>query len=213
MAVRRTLLPSSSSSAIQRSLINHSLHRTRNYSALRTAPYKNGGSSWILIYMLLILFYWHIGLKLYRHDLVQILACLPGFQHFLLCLLLWPNIYLSFEIIKYFIKFLKMRNSHVSNDCYSTLLLFYFSLLCFCSRMSNTLQLVLLPTRALFLSHTGTPNPLFLMARLISSLSHLTYEGCYKLMRIIKSYWKECFGPWICSCNEEIFWHFQHYKS
>lgn len=47
--------------------------------------------------------------------------------------------------------------------------------------MSNTLQLVLLPTRALFLSHTGTPNPLFLMARLISALSHLTYEGCYKV--------------------------------
>lgn len=32
------------------------------------------------------------------------------------------------------------------------------------------------------------------------------------LMRIIKSYWKECFGPWTCSCNEETFWHFQHYN-
>lgn len=49
--------------------------------------------------------------------------------------------------------------------------------------MSNSLQVILFTASALFLIWIAitTQNPLLLVARLISLLSHLTYEGCYKV--------------------------------
>lgn len=109
---------------------------------------------------------------------------MSSFSELIWCLPNVSTLIYSLKFLIYLIKMLERESVIFQRTWLSLAIIFFLAFVSFFSYGKDHSLKLILHTRCtllLILIHIRIPNSLFLVARLISSLSHLTYEGYYKV--------------------------------